>query len=176
MACNKAAIDRGSRSDGDVRGTSIWLNQGSWLGVCTLAGSLISVCLRKSWAPWPVPKAFYGHTAAGNGSGSLSLSLVLEPGQKSKFSTPKWLGDGQGMVALCPRQQAGMTRPRWPTHRRVSMCMFSCGPDSSPVRATANLPYPTFAPKGFMGWRESSAGKVILVTSTRTRAGFPESM
>lgn len=93
MACDKAAIDRVSLSDRTVRGSSICLNQGSWLGMCTLAGSPISADSRKSWAPWPVSKAFCGHTATGNGSGFLSLSLALEPSGKSKFSIPKGMGE-----------------------------------------------------------------------------------
>lgn len=58
---------------------------------------------------------------------SLSLRLALESGGKSRFSIPKGLGAGQGVVALCPRQQAGMIRPHWFTHRRVFMHVFSCG-------------------------------------------------
>lgn len=72
--------------------------------MCSLAGSLISADSRKSWAPWPVSKAFYGHTATGNGSGSLSLSLALEPGGKSRFSIPKGLEGGQGSGGPVPQE------------------------------------------------------------------------
>jgi hypothetical protein len=62
----------------------------------TLAGSLISALPKKKLGSRSVSKAFYGHTAAGNGSGSLSLSLALGRGGKPRFSSPKRLGAGTG--------------------------------------------------------------------------------
>lgn len=136
MACNKAAIDCGPHSDRAVRGTSIWFNQRSWLGVHTLAGSLISAGLRESCPHLRFLRPCMATLP--QAPASIPKSCIRTMWKVQVLQPPRgWVGSGGSVPQATSRHdQAALAQSL------RGVCMFPCGSDSSPVRALARLSQP----------------------------------